>query len=38
MIFVNFKTYQEGTGANAVRLAKIMEEVAAKVRDAAAQE
>ena len=27
MIFVNFKTYKEGTGINAVHLAKIMEEV-----------
>ncbi len=27
MIFVNFKTYQEGTGANAVKLARIMEQV-----------
>lgn len=27
MIFVNFKTYQEGTGERAVELAKIMEEV-----------
>lgn len=28
MIFVNFKTYQEGTGKNAILLAKILEEVA----------
>ena len=28
MIFVNFKTYQEGTGENAVKLAKLMQEVA----------
>ena len=28
MIFVNFKTYEEGTGVNAVNLAGIMEEVA----------
>ncbi len=27
MIFVNFKTYLEGTGANAVKLAHVMEEV-----------
>lgn len=27
MIFVNFKTYEEGTGTNAIRLAKILEEV-----------
>ncbi|MEK7526396.1 MAG: triose-phosphate isomerase [Patescibacteria group bacterium] len=27
MIFVNFKTYQESTGSNALRLAKIIEEV-----------
>lgn len=28
MIFVNFKTYEQGTGANAVELAKLLEEVA----------
>lgn len=27
MIFVNFKTYEQGTGAYAIRLAKILEEV-----------
>ena len=26
MIFINFKTYEQGTGANAVKLAKIIEE------------
>ncbi len=30
MIFVNFKTYKEGTGEEAVKLAKICEEVAKK--------
>ena len=28
MIFVNFKTYEQGTGADAIRLVKILEEVA----------
>jgi triosephosphate isomerase len=28
MIFINFKTYETGTGSNAVNLAKILEEVA----------
>lgn len=28
MLFINFKTYQEGTGENALNLAKILEEVA----------
>ncbi len=32
MIFVNFKTYQEGTGANAVKLARIMEEVSSETQ------
>src|SRR5688572_19323782 len=27
MIFVNFKTYEEGTGENAIHLAKIIQEV-----------
>ena len=31
MIFVNFKTYEAGTGANAVELARILEEVASDV-------
>ncbi len=30
MIFVNFKTYQESTGSNALALAKIIEEVSAE--------
>lgn len=32
MIFVNFKTYKQGTGEEAVKLAKICEEVAKKTR------
>lgn len=32
MIFVNFKTYKEGTGQNAVNLAKIIEEIAHEVQ------
>ena len=28
MLFINFKTYEEGTGKNALELIKILEEVA----------
>jgi triosephosphate isomerase len=28
MIFINFKTYEEGTGVNAIHLSKVLEEVA----------
>jgi len=32
MFFINFKTYQEGTGDNALRLARILEEVASSTQ------
>lgn len=33
MIFINFKTYEEGTGANAASLAKTIEEVSRETRE-----
>lgn len=33
MIFINFKTYEEGTGSNALSLAKIIDEVSTKTHE-----